>query len=162
MLTKSQVSKYLAADFVEGTLSWVYHDQRPDLVGKVAGCVNNGYRRLSVCGIEVYAYQVIWLMFYGEWPAFTIDHIDMDTLNDSIFNLRIASKAQNTANSVMNRLNTSGLRGVSFCRSTGKWRASIQIDGISKNLGRYSTPEEAHSVYLAAATKARGEEFVRA
>ena len=40
-------------------------------------------------------------------------------------------------------LNTSGIRGVHFDNSSGKWRASISIHGKPTSLGRFSTKEEA-------------------
>lgn len=161
MLTKKQVEMFLAANFETGILTWKFHYQRPDLIGQQAGHVNNGYRRLSIDGHEVYSSQVMWLMYYGEWPNFTVDHIDCDKLNDKISNLRKADKAQNSANSKMNCRNTSGFRGVSFCSTTNKWRASIRINGREKNLGRYLHPEEAHEAWKIAAINHFGEEFVR-
>lgn len=162
MLSLNQINKYLHVDAEEGIVTWKYHDQRPDLVGREAGSINQGYRRISVCGYQVYRYQIIWFVHYGVWPTTTIDHQDTDMLNDRISNLREATKAQNVANSGMNVLNTSGYKGVSFCKSTGRWRASISIDRQSINLGRYDTAEEAHQAWLDAAINARGEEFVRA
>jgi len=38
-------------------------------------------------------------------------------------------------------------QGVSLCSSTGRYRASINIEGKSLNLGRYETPEIASTVY---------------
>lgn len=162
MLNKQEVSQLLKVDFSTGKLMWIDHLQRPDLIGRRAGHINNGYWRLSILGHEVYACQIVWLLFYGEWPSFTIDHKDNDGLNDSIGNLREATKAQNAANSVIRSDNKSGYKGVSYCRVTGKWRASIRIAGREKNLGRYTTPEAAHEAWLAAAVEARGAEFVRA
>lgn len=39
--------------------------------------------------------------------------------------------------------NTSGVKGVSFEKSSGKWRARIQISGTPRDLGRFDTLFEA-------------------
>src|SRR5882762_5960722 len=116
----------------DGSLYWKHHPHRSDLIGKRAGHINNGYWRLAIDGQEYYAAQIVWLMTYSEWPDRTVDHIDPPTTYDGPSNLRLATKAQNIANSGMNIRNTSGLKGVSFCSATGKWRASIRIDGREK------------------------------
>ena len=160
MLTLEQINKYLRVDTKQGTAIWKHHNQRPDLIDREAGSINQGYRRITICGFTHYRYQIIWFVHYGEWSTTTIDHTDTNMLNDSITNLREASKAQNLANAGLRLDNTSGYKGVSW--SVGKWRADIQIDGVGLYLGRYNTPEEAHQAYLETAHEVWGEEFVRA
>lgn len=160
MLTMEQIHLYLDVDLDTGIVIWKCHRTKPHLAGRQAGHVNNGYRRMGLLGYEFYIYQLIWFVAYGEWPTFTIDHADTDSLNDSLDNLRRASKGQNAANSGMNVRNTSGFKGVSG--SHGRWQAFISVDGISKYLGTYTTPELAHKAWYNAAINAWGEEFVRA
>lgn len=45
---------------------------------------------------------------------------------------------------------TSGFLGVTFDKARGKYMASITVSRKLKNLGRFSTPEEAHQAYLSA------------
>jgi hypothetical protein len=54
--------------------------------------------------------------------------------------------------------NTSGFKGVSFFKRTSKWVAKIKIDGHSKNLGYFDTPESAAVKYDAAAYAAWGDD----
>lgn len=161
MLTMERASQLLKPDFETGKLVWIQNYQRSDLKGRRAGHINNGYWRLSIDGTEYYVCQIIWLLYYGYLPVKTIDHEDGVGTNDAISNLRLASKGQNAANSKMNSRNTSGFKGVSFCKATGRWRASIRINGTEKNLGRYDMPEEAHKAWVCAAVAAYGAEFVR-
>ena len=49
-----------------------------------------------------------------------------------------------------NKITTSKYKGVSYVKSRNKWRASIIIDGKTKNLGDYLTEEFAHKVFIAA------------
>src|SRR5262249_34043241 len=86
-----------------------------------------------------------------------IDHIDGLGINCVRSNLRLATQSQNRANSRMNKLNTSGFRGVSFHKRTGKWNAKIRIKGKLKDLGLYDTAEAAYEVYKQAAREEWGE-----
>lgn len=161
MLTKNRAEELLSCNFETGELIWLANYQRPDLIGSRAGWLNEGYWRVSVDGLVYYACQIVWLMAYGYISQQTIDHRDTIKANDALNNLRLVTKGQNAVNSKMNCRNTTGFKGVSYCNSTHKYRASISIDGQSKNLGRYSTPEEAHAAWASAAIEAYGAEFVR-
>lgn len=161
MLTKSRAEELFTCDFDTGELTWLSNYQRPDLIGTKAGWLNEGYWRVAADGETYYACEIVWLMAYGYIPTNTIDHSNTDKSNDALWNIRLATKGQNAANSKMNCRNTTGFKGVSFCTATQRYRASIQIDGQGKNLGRYDTPEEAHQAWASAAIEAYGAEFVR-
>ena len=54
-----------------------------------------------------------------------VDHINHNRLDNRRCNLRIASKSQNRANRRPGKNSTTGYIGVSYCKQTKKWRASI-------------------------------------
>ena len=68
-----------------------------------------------------------------------IDHIDNDPSNNKIENLRWATRQENIWNRRIPSDNKSGIKGVSWCNQTQKWRAQIHVDGITVHLGRYNT-----------------------
>jgi len=83
------------------------------------------------------------------------DHIDHDTLNNLLENLRNCTKAQNQHNSKKRIDTTSGYKSVSA--SGKKWRVRIQFDGKRLHLGSYPTPKEAAQAYDEAAKELHGE-----
>ena len=130
--------------------------------GEVAGTVSpQGYLVVSIDGTQYLAHRVAWAMRHGKQPPRLIDHADLDGLNNREENLRAANKSTNGANCGIRSHNTSGLKGASFCKATGRWRADITVRGKRQNLGRFDTPEEAHAAWFKAAKEAHGE-FARA
>ena len=53
--------------------------------------------------------------------------------------------------------NTSGYRGVTWCRRYGAWQAQIQVAGKRQFLGYFAAKEDAARAYDAAAKEAFGE-----
>ena len=111
---------------------------------KPAGTVmSTGYIGVLIEGKRYLAHRIAWALHHGAWPDDQIDHINGDKTDNRISNLREATNAQNGKNYGFNRANTSGVKGVSWCKDTGKWRAVIRYEGASKSLGRYDTVEQA-------------------
>lgn len=84
-----------------------------------------------------------------------VDHVDGDPLNNTRSNLRIATRAQNRANSIANRNSDTGIKGVR--RRGTRYRAEITVNKKTKYIGTYDTPEAAHAAYVEAAKKHFGE-----
>lgn len=127
-----------------------------------AGSLNkHGYIDVTIRGSRYKAHRLAWFYMTGEWPTDTVDHENTKRDDNRWKNLRLATDQQNKWNSRRPRHNTSGFKGVAFHKASNKWRASISLDGRTKQLGVFDTPEEAHQVYIAAATQRSGI-FVRA
>ncbi len=76
-------------------------------------------------------------------PGRQVDHINGVRLDDRRTNLRLATNAENAQNRTLSPKNSSGYRGVSWCRGRRKWEAYVRIDGKQRHLGYYGTAEEA-------------------
>lgn len=85
------------------------------------------------------------------------DHIDGNTLNNQIDNLRICTNAENQHNSQKRKTNKSGYKGVSWIRREEKWVAQIETNGRGKTLGYFDNPMDAAREYDRVAKKLFGE-----
>lgn len=81
-----------------------------------------------------------------------VDHIDGDGLNNTKINLRLCSNSQNQMNRGKQRNNTSGYKGVYFCKLNKRWKSQITKEGKTYSCGYHDTKEEAARAYD---TKAR-------
>ena len=101
-----------------------------------------GYFKGEVLGIKTSAHRVIWKMVYGTDPNF-IDHIDGNTANNKLNNLRSVTHQENCRNSKQRSDNTSGCTGVSWTARDKKWRAYIMGPYGVVSLGYFKTKPEA-------------------
>ncbi len=86
-----------------------------------------------------------------------VDHKDNCGLSNRRSNLRAANNSQNSCNRSRQSNNTSGFKGVAFCRQTNRWKAYIVIDKKQRWLGRFDTAEEASFAYSQAAIEIHAE-----
>lgn len=126
--------------------------------GDRAGTAQTGCRVITIDQVRYKEHRLAWFYVYGEWPGQEIDHINRDFNDNRVANLRLATRSQNSANMVKPRAASSGYKGVYQNRhSPGTWFAQISVDSKSKFLGRFTTPEEAHAAYVAAAQEHYGD-----
>lgn len=85
------------------------------------------------------------------------DHINRNTLDYRMSNLRIATTSQNAMNRRLRSDNVTGLKGVHKANRGGGWISSIGLNGAIKRLGTYRTAMEAHIAYCEAAKILHGE-----
>lgn len=102
-------------------------------------------------GTKVFAHRAAFAIQTGRWPDRLIDHRNGNKADNRWDNLREATDSQNQANTGPQKNNSVGLKGVTFDKQTGRWRASIMIQGTRRCLGRHDTKEQAKTAYDAAA-----------
>lgn len=106
----------------------------------------NGYIYVSYRGKKYPAHRLAWFYYHGKWPKEEIDHINGNPSDNSIRNLREATRKQNSHNQRIRKNNTSGLRCVSKNRANGKWRIQIWRFGQRFYLGEYLDKAQAGRV----------------
>ena len=87
-----------------------------------------------------------------------VDHINGDTLDNRKVNLRLVNHSQNQMNRKMQcPWSSSGIRGVSYCKKTGLWKARVNHQGKEIWLGRFLSKEMAALAAHRARLEAYGE-----
>ena len=101
---------------------------------------------------KLFAHRVGFFLHHGYYPVWpnSIDHINRDSCDNRIVNLREATPQEQSENTGLSKANTSGARGVSFIKSVGKWRASANINGKKTNLGTFVDIKDAVAARKAA------------
>lgn len=129
---------------------------------KPAGHINlaHGYVEVRINRIAYYAHRIVWKLRRKEEPPILIDHKNGVRHDNRISNLRAATSAQNVSNAKLATNNTSGVKGVSFCRITGKWVAQLMHKGKQHYLGRFSSVRMA-TIAVSQARKQLHREFAR-
>ena len=125
-----------------------------ELVWPYTWCVEGtGYVMSRTPGKAVKLHRMLVSAGKGEF----VDHVDGDPLNNTLPNLRICRKQQNEFNSKIRRDNTTGYKGISYIKSSGKFRAYINKNGDRFELGVFRTKEEAAFAYNEKAYELFGE-----
>lgn len=133
------------------------------LKGLQAGCLNQrGRRRIQVAGFKFLTSRLAWLLYYGEWPESTVDHINGDVADDRIVNLRLASESEQQWNRGIGKNNTSGVKSVSFNKrraraNLGPWESYITVYYKRVHLGFFTDREDAVEARLKAKLVYHGE-----
>ena len=154
-LDLSILKKYLNYDKISGHFSWAIdyaNYSKNDIAGSLS---SSGYVSIMLFGKNYRANRLAWYYYYGVWPTLEIDHINLNKADNSIDNLREATRSQNKQNTKNFFSNKEGFRGV--YASGKKFKTSIKINGIAIYLGTYTTKEKASLVYENKAKEVHGE-----
>lgn len=73
----------------------------------------------------------------------TVDHINRDTLDNRLSNLRICTQTIQNINRVIGSKNKSGYKNISYCSNHRYWRITFTRYGKQKQIGTTKTLEEA-------------------
>lgn len=95
-----------------------------------------------------YVHQLVAESFLGHIPCghkYVIDHINDDTKDNRLENLRVVTQRENTYKT--RGKYTSKYKGVSFVKHLNKWRSSIYFNKKRKVLGYFIDEYEAHLAY---------------
>ena len=170
LVLQKRLKELLHYDPETGVFTWLRREGKSRAVsvfnsnyaGKVAGNIqtdSSGHKQISIYFDKKAhkAHRLAWLYVYGKMPKGIIDHINGDSLDNRIVNLREADDFQSAWNKGKPVTNKSGYKGVSLKKKSGKWVAQISYRGKKMFLGYHDTPEEAHKAYCEAAIKLHGE-----
>jgi hypothetical protein len=147
-------------------LTWLLRDDKQwssKFANKTAGSKSSDKRWTTIITYKGKIYnlkcrRIIFLLHKGYLTKDNIiDHIDNNSLNNKIENLREGTRSQNQHNSKLPKHNTSGHKGVTFHKPSGKWRVRIKMHGKEHYFGFYVNKEDAIKVAIEARKKLHGE-----
>lgn len=155
MLTQKRLLELFHVDFENGELHRrkpiKYRQGREPL--RLQEC--SRYYIQAVDGKPYKRGRLIFLAAYGRFPTPTLDHIDGNSRNDALSNLREATRAQNVQNQSRIWKKTKYPRGVA--KSGKGYMASITHYGNRYYLGVFPTAEKASEAYETMSQKLKGE-----
>ena len=123
--------------YADGHLYWKKCTTQRVKVGSIAGTKRkDGYYRLQINKKQYLNHRIIFFMHHGYLPEY-IDHINRNTSDNRIENLRPATLEQNQHNSKLPKNNTSGVKGVDWKEREGKWQVRLTVNGKTKAFGYY-------------------------
>lgn len=150
-LTQERLKACLSYSSETGEFIWLRSSRRIGS-GLPAGYFGlGGYRLIRIDGHAYRGNRLAWLYVHGSWPEGMIDHVNGNTGDDRISNLRDVSSEVNQQNRRAAQVNSrTGVLGVSIDYNKRRpYRAAIQSNGKTIHIGYFSTIEEASSAYIA-------------
>lgn len=144
-MTQEELKDVLSYEPDTGLFRWLINTNNQLEIGDVAGTKSTGYIRIRINNRAYMAHQLAFLYMTGSIPN-RIDHKDQNGMNNAWNNLREATTSQNNCNSSIRSDNTSGIKGVSWCKRHNKFRARIALNKKTHYLGHYDDAEEARKV----------------
>ena len=128
-------------DYRDGNLYWKNRKGRI-FAGALAGTPSHHYHQICIDYKLYRAHRLIWAYHHGPCKLF-IDHINGNSFDNRIENLRECTRSENQKNCCISKSNTSGVKGVVWSKQKQKWRARITADGKEFHIGFFNNIKEA-------------------
>jgi hypothetical protein len=161
-ISLEELNHKFSFDFENGKIYWKNPPKCSKRKGDEAGCFhrtakNKAYWVVMVKYKSIYRSRLIHYAYYGFVSEKIIDHINGDSLDDRLSNLREADRSQNIWNTKTRRTNKTGLPQGVRVMSPNRFGAKIAVRGKNISLGSFLTAESAGAAYQAARKKFFGE-----
>jgi hypothetical protein len=157
LVTQERLRELFDYDPVEGILirRFKKNNAMPGPVG-LNRSSKSRYPQIFVDNKAYALHRLIWIWVHGQIPdGMCIDHINGETMDNRIDNLRLASPVENWRNRRIRRGTKSGYKGVS--KQPYNYTAYLSVGGVRQHLGSFKTAEEAAAAYDSAAEELYGE-----
>jgi hypothetical protein len=141
-MNQEQVRHYLTYDYDTGKFYWKNPTAKRVKAGSEAGTLCKGYVRIYINGKGYHGHTLAILYHYGYYPE-CVDHINHDTSDNRLSNLRVCSLTENQCNRLLNKNNKSGVKGVYWNKRYQKWSTQVTYKGVVHFCGNYKALSEA-------------------
>jgi hypothetical protein len=123
-----------------------YGNVRNDMSGKILkACVDgHGYKKVRLNGKTMNVHRLVSEAFIPNPDnKKCIDHIDTIRTNNNVNNLRYVTNQENSFNMSVPKNNTTGTKGVRWCKQRKKYKVQISHSGKQFHLGYFDKLEDA-------------------
>lgn len=116
---------------------------------KIAGgmCLTSvdkdGYLCGQIMGKFYRAHRVAYAIHNGHWPKETVDHENRVRTDNRAANLRAATRSEQQQNRSVQKNSETGIPGVHWSKSHGRWMARKTVNGKRVYLGTFYRTEDA-------------------
>ncbi len=151
--TLDYLKSRILVDTKSGIVTWIdatkYHK---DMIGKDAGTSRKGssnnksYWHIKINGVAIKRSHIVFIFATGRWPDLQIDHINGNSIDDRIENLREATITQNAWNHKKRAKKSDLPMGVRKLKS-GIFQARIACNKKTHVFGPFETAESASDFY---------------
>lgn len=124
-----------------------HSEKKWSIAGRKATTNGKTYIQIRLNGRSYIRSRLIFLWVNKRWPKDCIDHINGDSEDDRIVNLREATVQQNNWNHKARKKGSSLPMGVRKTKC-GKYNARFAYNGQQIHIGNFHTPELAHLAYI--------------
>ena len=121
-------------EYKDGSLYWKVNKTTRNEVGKRVGSPAKNYETVMVDGKNWFIHRLVFLMQHGYMPKI-VDHINGNTKDNRIENLREANDCENAHNAKLRVNNVSGVKGVSWNKDREKW--VVRVNHNKKTYQKY-------------------------
>lgn len=157
MITQEVLKDISQYDEHSGLFTWKIKPTNSVNIGDIAGTIDSdGYILIGFDNVSYKAHRLVFLWVWGNIPEY-VDHIDGVRSNNRWCNLRSTTKGGNSRNQKISIRNTSGIKGVNWKSSAGKWRAYVAVNGVQQHLGYFEDKYEAEKVVKKKREELHGE-----
>ena len=149
-LTQKHLKTILHYDPVNGHFTWLDHPSKrhKHWIGKRAGSSLGRYRYINLYNKRFKEVELAYLYMTGKFPSGIVDHKNRCGLDNSWDNLRVLSHADNLVNRKLPKRRYLNMPVGVYPETWGRYRASCRVDGKTKHIGTYDTPELSHDAYV--------------
>jgi len=146
VLTVNRIDELFSVDIENGIFHRKPNTAHYRVQGK-SGSSNPRYPYIKICidYNRYYLHDVLWFYAQHEWPHGVIDHINGNTKDNRIINLRDVSFRENSINQCRHRRGR--LPGPQWHSKNHIWYALIRFNGTQYHLGNFKTENEAYEAY---------------
>ena len=125
-----------------GELTHKYDAGSAKAGSRVGSIGSYNYWVMRISGRNYKQHRIIWMYMMGDWPTQEIDHINLNTTDNSWTNLRQATPRENRLN---NKSVNNEDYGICWDKAHGKWRAQSWEYGYQVYLGLFVDKQEARN-----------------